>query len=432
MLAKVFVIYAAISLVISCASASRNLPDATTTPSVAPTSTAAAATPVLPGDTTPIPLTTASVGQVPVRTTASYPSVYADLLKVVPDTPVSRAETWVIDVARVRRQFEIDEPGPDTNPEIYMIAMWESGAGIGGMPWISGFTWGEETLGGEALDRRQFVGFDFRNVDQTIEVGNGPRSLEIVRGRFDPSATRAAIAGCVECPVKPTVHARHGVEIYAWGDDFETNSEMQLELPLFDRYGRGGRLAVTDEFVFHTVYDEGIFALVDALTGDGPSLGDSEVLTLLANGMDDLDAYSFVMTERTLSADPSNLEEPFLSTYAFGGDSAKWAAIVAPAPTLKPYRAIAEGQGRDSQGKYVAVALVHSDEQSAAENVKLLRQRIAGTNALLSDFPWSDLIEEADIWTDGRVLMAKLRGVDGSIRWLGSFTTAGDPLFVHE
>ena len=81
-------------------------------------------------------------------------------------------------------------------------------------------------------------------------------------------------------------------------------------------------------------------------------------------------------------------------------------------PWLRPYEAFATGAGKDENGHYMALVLVHADDASAEENVGLLRRIIEEEGSVLYDISWSDYIdvERSEIHAEGRALLAKLRG----------------------
>ena len=101
-------------------------------------------------------------------------------------------------------------------------------------------------------------------------------------------------------------------------------------------------------------------------------------------------------------------------------------------PWLRPYEAFATGAGKDENGHYMALVLVHADDASAEENVGLLRRIIEEEGSVLYDISWSDYIdvERSEIHAEGRVLLAKLRGGFAS-KWL-SWVLQRDSLILYE
>ena len=101
-------------------------------------------------------------------------------------------------------------------------------------------------------------------------------------------------------------------------------------------------------------------------------------------------------------------------------------------PGFVPYEAFATGAGKDENGHYMALVLVHAADASAEENVGLLRRIIEEEGSMLYDISWSDYIdvEKSEIHADGRVLRAKLRGGFAN-NWL-DWVIQRDGLILYE
>ncbi len=108
-------------------------------------------------------------------------------------------------------------------------------------------------------------------------------------------------------------------------------------------------------------------------------------------------------------------------------------------PLLKPYLAAATGVGRDGEGLFNVIALVHETEDAARQNTvrlpvrvrDVIRQRSSSNLIRLSDD-----ITSVEIVVDGRVLIARLRPPENifrpiihkpDIHWTGNID-----LHVHE
>ncbi len=95
---------------------------------------------------------------------------------------------------------------------------------------------------------------------------------------------------------------------------------------------------------------------------------------------------------------------------------------------LLPYVAYTVGTGRDDTGPFMALALVHSDAQSADENKQRLERRISENEDLQA---WLEGMQESILSVEGRVLSAKIRGDRPASAWKGlAFTIT--PLIPHE
>jgi hypothetical protein len=69
--------------------------------------------------------------------------------------------------------------------------------------------------------------------------------------------------------------------------------------PAVDGFGRDGRIAVQEEYVFRTVETLGMKQIIAASLGQQPSLTDVPEFRLLATAMSDLGAHSVILTNKT-------------------------------------------------------------------------------------------------------------------------------------
>ncbi len=348
-------------------------------------------------------------------------TAYEGLLGTIPDTPELRREVYINDYALVRQMFDIPLPGPgddeDALTEFYERPPPTGFGGEADDPPVRGF--GAISFFGPFNQHRnitaenlQHLAFDVRSMDQSIVAFAFPATLDVVRGRFDPQATDKALESCSECE-PPSREEYGGVSYYSWGEDYADNPQLRFAPPAFDEIGRGGRIAVLDEYVFRTLGTSGMEALIDAGLNEGASLADVEEFRLLAGGMSRLGAYTMLLSDDVEVWDAANYT-------AAGG------------PWLRPYEAFATGAGKDENGHYMALVLVHADDASAEENVGLLRRIIKEEGSVLYDALWSDYIdvERSEIHAEGRVLLAKLRG--GFANNWRDWVIQRDGLILHE
>ena len=332
-------------------------------------------------------------------------SVFEELLGTIPDTLETRGFVEFHDYLRFREAFDIRLPGPEADEE----ALGEYLLRPIGMPQFQGpFISGYGEAGFQAVERRRYLGFDVRNVDQSLLAGSPPGTLEVLRGSFDPDATEEALKACSECdPPRQTEWS--GIRLYSWGEDLAVDTNKILAPPAFDRLGRGGRLAVLDDYVFRTVETAGMIQLIDASLGLRDSLADADEFRLLATGLDELNAYSGLLTDETQSLDVALTD----LLGGFGGnftqqEVAQLRATMEAEPLLRPYDAFATGAGKDNRGQYMAVVLVHRSERVDRRNVELLRRRIEEAKSLVTGEPWADFFDDMEIQADGVVLLGKL------------------------
>ena len=365
---------------------------------------------------------------------------YEGLLRAIPDTPETRREVYIDDYTVARRVFDIPLPGPgDDEAALQEFYDWGRSADdalgdtvpvaeFGSLAFFSPLNF----TGKRVAAHIRHLAFDIRSMDQTIVAGAGPpgAKLDVTLGRFDPQATDEALRSCSECPT-PEREEYGGVSYYSWGEDGRVERSMVWEPPAFDQFGRGGRIAVLDSYILRTLATDEMKSLIGALRDEGPSLADFEEYRLLAAGMSRLGAYSMLLSDNTFGLEAmveSYLERP----KAAGEDAAKGRATFVGPGTLRPYQAFSTGAGRDEDGPYMALALVHADSGPAEENVELLRRRIEEGSSSRTQKPWSDRIDVAnlEVRSEGRLLLAKLRGSIST-----NFTTwlfFRDDLIVHD
>ena len=379
---------------------------------------------------TPIPLPTAAPTPDADERTASTDAAYAGLLGTIPDSPELRRWVHINDYALVRQMFDIPLPGPgDDEDELEEYYKWFPPPGFEGEaddPPVPGF--GAASFFGpfnqykySTAENLQHLAFDVRSMDQSIVAGLPPVILDVVRGRFDPQATDKALESCSEC--EP--HSREeygGVSYYSWGEDYANpNLQLRFAPPAFDWLGRGGRIAVLDEYVFRTLGTPDMEALIDAGLNEGASLADVEEFRLLAGGMSRLGAYTMLLSDDVEVWDAEGYDVLLLQDGATGKDVVQAQRELSErGPWLRPYEAFATGAGKDENGHYMALVLVHADDASAEENVGLLHRIIEEEGSVLYDISWSDYIdvERSEIHAEGRALLAKLRGALHWLRWV--------------
>jgi len=335
--------------------------------------------------------------------------VFEELLDAIPDTPETRGFLLISDFARVREIFDIPLPDAQADQEDledYIIEVGGVNRTILGPrgPFISG-------LGNFALlqlDRAQYLAFDARNVDQSVEAGQPPGMLEVLRGRFDPDATGRVLGACSECH-PPDMKSQAGISFYSWGEDLVSDLTERLAPPAYDQLGRGGRIAVLDDYVFRTVETNGMEALLDTRQGERLSLADREEFRLVAEGLAQLGAYSAFISNET--QDWAGIKDDLFRQAAL--TEREFQSLLEKLeqfPLLRSYQVFASGIGADDTSNYMALVLVHRDSGDAKDNVARLEQRMRGASSIVTGEPWADMIDEMEINAQGRVVLAKLRG----------------------
>ena len=367
-----------------------------------------------------VPLQTDSSGS-PNRqpnAAADIPSAYEGLLSSVPDTPENRGWVYIEDYALARQIFANDFYLPGPNDESipqewydYLPPMTNDGqTPVLHFGRLSFFGWPQYLTEGDLGRHSNYLAFDVRHIDQTI-AANDPAGIDVIQGRFDPDATDKALASCGECP-PPDRKEHKGVSYYSWGGDNEKNEALKFSPPAFDRFGRGGRIAVLDDLVFRTLTTGDMETSINVHQDDGSSLADAEEFRFLAGGMSQLGAYTMLLSDKASGLE--QVVEAILSDSYSGASKEEIdrikGAVTGSAPLLRPYQAFAVGAGKDDAGPFMALALVHTDESEADDNAGLLRQRIENGIGAYYGSPWAELLDDAEISSGGRLVLAKTRG----------------------
>ncbi len=375
------------------------------------------------------------------------PTPYEDLLGLVPDAAETRSSVFINDYALIRKLFDIPLPGPGADKkemeEYYNYRPplpWKEGLpdfrGVGTTAFLSdGYSeWRFRLYELYQGLHRQHLGFDIRNEDQAMVAGAPPRVLEVLRGRFDPEAFDRALSACSgECTPPDTRERYQGMTFSSWGEDFNINLQKRLAPPAFDQFGRGGRIAVQDKYVFRTLSTDGMKALRDAGLDKRPSLADVEEYRLLTKGLSELGAYGMFLTDKTQGFE-GTLEAICQGLSIGQQECVRVGEDLEKQPMLRRYQAFASGVGKDERGSYTALVLVHADEASASDNLTLLRRRIEQGTSLAGGDPWTRFFDSRtmEVSAKGRVLLAKLRPAEGRPPIWIEWVLKGDPLLLHE
>jgi hypothetical protein len=94
---------------------------------------------------------------------------------------------------------------------------------------------------------------------------------------------------------------------------------------------------------------------------------------------------------------------------------------------LRAFQLFAVGAGLADDEPFTLIVLVHPTEAAAQENVERLNERLA-TGLAEADVPFASLFTSTEVTSNGRVLVATLRGEDR----LGLALNRFEPLLLHE
>ena len=345
----------------------------------------------------------------------------SQVLKFVPDTPDNRSNVLIVDYVRAREVSGASLPAPEAGSDevlAYVVALQKQrliGAG--------GFMSGMDQYVLQTPITRANVGFGAQDVDVDLTAGKPPYTLEVVSGRLDGERSAGAIS--LASAASPAVSSRYasedykGVTIHSWGSGLDVNLAERLSPPVFDSLGRAMPMAVLDEYALRYPTVEGIKGMIDVGSGDRDrsnsatrSLAVVREYKLLAETCASNGAACVLMSDQVQNAG---------SFPAQASDGS---------PLLRPYLALAVGTGGDEKGLYALAVLVHASADLAQQNIDLLKRRIAEASSQQASRPWRELIPEADVQSDGTILIAKLRTASVTLALQAFY--ARDPLLLSE
>lgn len=390
----------------------------------------------------PEPVPTATVVARPTGTLREAPDVvevdirlasdsgfFLELLKFVPDRLETRGIVWMQDFGPWWSALEgvgFDRPGPDA-PFNWLIDMFDvesTPSLLQSIPWVRTPLICCPYMYLSSSQPHEYVGFDFRNADQTLMIEQDRTVYEVALGDYDTKVTAARLEACDEC-IEHELVDYGGTTYYAWGEDFQGGIRQRFSPPLFDHAGRGGRLKVGDGYVVRSLHDEGIEGMIDTINGSAQSLADSEDYQLAARALMGLDAYAGGIVSNGLSLDEfrgdCQCDYRGLSNNTQEFSVEDRIQVATSMPLLEPFTAAAAGYALDGPGgpAHSVLVLVHGDEESAVVNAERLAERLrieyAGPPNAFPRANWGDEVGHMEIAVDGRVLLARLfRGVDES------------------
>jgi hypothetical protein len=359
-------------------------------------------------------------------------SSFVDSLDWIPSNRDNGSQVFLFNLETLRESAGI--PLPDDRTDVDQVDAYE--AALIEASRLSDLTLLvlDQDVGDQQTQRNylDYLHLSLADVDLIAEAGVPPDRTFVAGGRFDADAATETLRECSSC-FEPTDKYEHdGVSYLGWGVERRQNLRERLSPPMYDNLGRGGRLFITNEIAIRTPTDALMRATLDAgVLNDRSSLADREDFELAAEALDREGVWFALITTSTLG--PRLWEEigGFLLDYVDDPDEAErleeqWNPGP-DAPVLREHQLFAAGAVSDGQDNYLVVVLVHEDAADAEASVDLLRRRIDELPSATSGEPWRDIITSADIDTNGRVLVARLHGLD-----LWSFHNQVDPLTLHE
>ncbi len=296
------------------------------------------------------------------------------------------------------------------------------GPGLLPGPFLSGFH--EYT---EYVDYlRESMGFDLRDVSWSAIATNPPSQFEIVGGSLGSGPTQASLGLCADCE-PPSIETHLGTEYYSWGGDLELKVTRSLKPPVFDRLGRGGRIAVVDGLALRALETSAMRAMIETKRDASRSLIEYRPFGILADALDDWAVYVAFMSNQPVAL--ADVVEQLPGAQQRDRDRIQ--EELTPG-LLEPYVAFATRVGRDEQGAFWVLALYHDTGQSAEQNKPRLREQLLNGKSILTNTTFGEIfdIQQLDTEVRDNVLIARVRGDLRGSRWLAWYF-GKDILLMH-
>ena len=226
-----------------------------------------------------------------------------------------------------------------------------------------------------------------------VSAGQPPEHLQAFFADFDTAAIDEAVQTDPTWSGQLDEVTYDGLTYYSWGEDGSIDPEG---LSTVRRLGESARLFVDQDagLAYWTRTTELMEQALDTFTGDAPSLADDPELGPMASALDDLGAYSAVLT-----ADGQ----------AFAGDG-----------ELEPYDAVASGAAVVDGQPRLLLVYVNPDEATAQANAETLADVVADGESSANGRPWSDALGAGEIEVDGTLVTASFPTEDARL-WNGIF-----------
>src|SRR4030042_6178407 len=144
------------------------------------------------------------------------------------------------------------------------------------------------------------LGLTVDDVTAAIVASAGPpQEYQAVYGTFTAKDIEtAAKAGPLQEHLEIKSHA--GYEYYSWGEDMGIHMSPEWRSNIRN-LGRGHRLSYVDGFALWMIWTEGLTDMIDAYTGNIPSLADREDYQLLAAELEEMDTATAFFSADVLS-----------------------------------------------------------------------------------------------------------------------------------
>jgi hypothetical protein len=374
--------------------------------------------------------------QVRQAETAKPPAMvytYRHLLRFIPDTP--RLRTWIVlnDMSRAVATLQsvkggVPRPGPQADSRAVADHMMFLRQVMAEGPYISGFS---NYYNADLMKiLKENAGYDLRNVDQTVSAARRPGDLHAITLNRETTSIKTQLLASSTLP-RAAVEMYRAIPILSWGPDFRGQFVDRLQPPAHDDLGTGGRLAFLDRVIFRAAWTDGVKAMIDASTQRRRSLADVNDIVLVADRLEKLNVFSALISDNT------QRREALMEKWNTTEQRKALEGLIA----LKPYGVFGTGIGKDHDGFYTGMVLVHKNNVQARANLERLRAKLEKEGSLFDPArpAWSTFfdLQRLALSTDEGVLIAKLPFVWGNDmnsrnRVWNLFVEVQDPLLLHE
>jgi hypothetical protein len=320
-------------------------------------------------------------------------------MRWIPDDP-SHHTFVVTDYERARDTAGLAQPSPAASPDeivAYLIDLSDCHTRCAPLVFPgSSLVEGTPYEGEPDPDVAAELGFDVGDLDRVAVVGIPPEPLQVFTGRI----TADEVEGAVESdptwsPVLETFE-HEGARYWSWLADGEVAVERRTPVRVF---GAALRLAVPQDGVaLAATRTATVEAALDAGGGRRDSLADVDELGLLAEAMDGADAYVARFSTQPIEFDVGDAPPEVVAAQTAAFDAE---------PHLDRYRGLATGLVAGAHEQALVVALVFDDAEQADANAARLERLVSETASLVHDEPWSTLLGDPQITTEGRVVIGR-------------------------
>ncbi len=313
-------------------------------------------------------------------------------LSIVPATEGASDFVVVNDIATAADAAGVTAPGPGTDDTAlgdYFTAI--SGSDDSPVAVAPGELIRQNAL--EDADWRTELGWAPVDLTGDVSAGEPPNHLQAFFADFDAAAVDDAVHTDPTWSDQLEEVTYDGLTYYSWGEDASIDP---AGLSTVRRLGESARLFVDEDagLAYWTRTTELMEQALDTFTGGAPSLADDPELGPMAAALDDLGAYSAVLT----------------------ADAEQFAG----AGELEPYDAVATGAAVVDGQPRLLLVYANPDEATAEANAETLADLVANGASSANGRPWSDALGAGEIEVDGTLVTASFPTEDARL-WNGIF-----------